>query len=169
MRAVWAPAPTVFKAGVATVTAVPHDDAWLSRMRAKTPKWAWAVAGVAALVLVSVIFLLTDSSSSSTAAADQDSQYSQHPEDIKVTSCVESGGYATAKLHATNSSADQSTYALKISFQAPDGQRVYDTQELVIPQLDPHATSAVEVVRSSNAVGSKPVACVIAAAARYGS
>jgi hypothetical protein len=149
---------------------VPRDDLWLSRLRAKTPKWAWAVAGVAALVVVSVIFLLTDnSSSSSTAAADQDSQYSQHPEDIKVTSCVESGGYATAKLRATNSSTDQSTYALKISFQSPDGQSIYSTQEVVIPQLDPHTTSAVQAVRSSSAVGSKPVACVVAAAARYGS
>ncbi|MCW2549377.1 MAG: hypothetical protein JWN96_3837 [Mycobacterium sp.] len=134
-----------------------------------TPKWAWAVAGVAGLVVVSVIFLLTDGSTSSTSTADQDSQYSQHPEDIKVTSCVESGGYATAQLRATNSSTDQSTYALKISFQSPNGQTVYNTQELVIPQLDPHATSAVEVVRSSTAVGSQPVDCVVAAAARLGS
>jgi hypothetical protein len=140
----------------------------VSRWIAVTPKWAWAVAGVAVLVVVSVIFLLTDNTSGE-KTADQDSQYSQHPEDIKVTSCVESGGHATAKLHATNSSLDQSTYAVKISFRSPNGQSVYDTQELVIPQLDSHATSDVQVVRSSGAVGSKPVKCVVEAAARYGS
>jgi hypothetical protein len=131
------------------------------------PNWAWAIAGVAALALVSVIFLLTDSGSGS--ASDQDSQYSQHPEDIKVLSCRESGGSATAELRATNSSEDQSTYAVQISFQAPKGNPVYDTQTLIIPQLDAHATSDVQTVRSSKSVGSKPVTCVVSRAARYGS
>jgi hypothetical protein len=158
--------PTIFKGAVATVRAVVQGNSRISRRIASIPTWAWIVAGVAALAVVSVIFLLTANGGSS---SDQDSQYSQHPEDIRIASCKASGGVAIAELRATNSSEDQSTYALQISFQDPTGSTVYDTQTLIIPQLDAHATSDLQTVRSSKAVGTKPVACVVSRAARYGS
>jgi hypothetical protein len=157
--------PTVFQAAMATVRAVVQSNSRFGRCAAEIPAWAWIVAGVAALGLVSVIFLLTADGGSSSA---QDSQYSQHPEDIKIVSCKETGGSAIAELRATNSSEDQSTYALEISFQAPAGSTVYDTETLIIPQLDAHATSDLQTVRSSGAVGTKPVSCVVSRAARYG-
>ena len=143
-----------------------QNNSRLSRWIAAIPTWAWIVAGVAALALVSVIFLLTNHGAGSALA--KDSRYSQHPEDIEIVSCKESGGAAIAELRATNSSSAQSTYAVEISFQAPTGSTVYDTRTIIIPQLNARATSAVQEVRSSKAVGTQPVTCVISRAARYG-
>jgi hypothetical protein len=102
------------------------------------------------------------------SAADEASTYGQHPEDVKVSSCAESGGYAVATLRVTNSAATESTYALQISFQAPNGTAVYDSRTLVVDQLPAHQTSAVQQVRSSKPVGKQLVTCVVARAARYG-
>jgi hypothetical protein len=145
---------------------VVQNNSRLSRWIAAIPTWAWIVAGVAALALVSVIFLLTNHGAGSALA--KDSRYSQHPEDIEIVSCKESGGAAIAELRATNSSSAQSTYAVEISFQAPTGSTVYDTRTIIIPQLDARATSAVQEVRSSKTVGTEPVTCVVSRAARYG-
>jgi hypothetical protein len=119
------------------------------------------------VVIVAAGFALSEGNGGS--AADQDSAYSQHPEDVKVVSCAESGGYAAAGVRVTNSSTDESTYALQISFQSPNGQTVYDTQTVIVPQLAAHKSSTVQQVRSAKSVGAQSVDCVVTRAARYGS
>jgi hypothetical protein len=133
---------------------------------ATTPRWAWITAGVTALALVAAGIALSKGNGGS--AADQDSTYGQHPEDVKITSCAEHGGYAQASLRVANNSSSEANYALQISFMAPNGTAVYDSRTLVVDQLPAHQTSGVQQVRSSKPVGKQLVTCVVARAARYG-
>ena len=120
-----------------------------------------------ALVIV-VAAGVTLSEGNGGSAADQASTYSQQPKDVKVISCAESGGRASAELRVTNSSTDESNYAVQITFQTPDGHTLYGAQTVVVTQLGSRATSALTPVRGAKLASGKPLACVVTRAARYG-
>jgi hypothetical protein len=138
----------------------------LSRWIAASPKWTWAVAVGALVIIIAAGVALSRGNGGS--VAQQDSTYSQHPEDVKVVSCRESGGHASAELRVTNSSPNESNYAVLVSFQAPDGQTIYSSQTVVVTQLASGATSAVTPVQGAKLAAGLPLSCVVTRAARYG-
>lgn len=137
-------------------------------MRLALPKlskstWAWIGAGVA--VVVAVIVGVQELPSNEEASSV--STYSQHPEDVAIASCQVIDGRLAGQVKITNSSADDATYAVKVSFASPDGQQQYGNGVAILSQLRPQKSSLVKV-NVDKRVGEVPVECSVLEAARYG-
>jgi hypothetical protein len=130
----------------------------------KRTTWAWIAAGVA--LIVAVIIGLAEAPSSSDEAAVT-STYSQHPEDVAVTSCTVRDGRLASQVKITNNSPDDATYAVKVNFASPDGKQQYSTGMAIVSELRPQKSETVDVAVSKK-VGDVPVSCEVLEAARYG-
>ena len=129
----------------------------------KTSIWLWPAL---ALVVGGGVFAAVEATGSSTGASSS-SGYEQRPQDVTITTCAVRDGRLDGAIKVTNRTSAESTYAVQVTFDSPDGRTQYDIGTTIIDDLAPGAISAVSPVPVTKKIGDLPVHCAVAAAARY--
>jgi hypothetical protein len=141
-----------------------HGSGPGSKPKPRTSPWLWPALVV---ILIGGAFAVFEATQGGSSAASSSPVYDQRPQDVKIKTCTVSGGRLKASVDVTNHTSVSSTYAVKLTFESPDGLTQYDTGTAIINALDPGQSSGATDVAVSKHVGNVPVKCAIAGAARY--
>jgi hypothetical protein len=130
----------------------------------KTSPWLWPLL---ILIVIGSVFAVVEATSGGSGSAAKVADYDQRPQDVTIKSCTVADGRLKGSIEVTNGTSVSSTYAVKLTFQSPDGKIQYDTGTAIVTALDPGQSSGAQPVAVAKRVGDVPVKCQLAGAARY--
>ncbi len=135
-----------------------------SQPKPRTSPWLWPALVV---ILVGGAFAVFEATQGGSSDSGSSPVYDQRPQDVTIRTCTVSSGRLKGVVDVINHTSVSSTYAVKITFESPDGLTQYDTGTAIVTALDPGQSSGATDVAVSKHVGDVPVKCAIAGAARY--